>query len=370
MQVKRFVAADMSRALAMVREELGDDAMILSTQRTSAGVELTASVEGQELPPVDAESPFDRLEAQSTGLTKKRKAKGSLSPRIEPRVSDEQLNPLSFNEAPSYSRGMASGKTNAQLTQELEQAREKMLASQKAKRMTLADMAASEKTTAKVSSKSSPNYYSHATDRPSQPSKTEPMNEAGFEARIEKILSKQLHLNNNQSQQADQEIKHLQNELHAMRALFEQQLASMADMQQQFQNEFSTKEVLPIIHSVKQRLGQLGLNQATVDTVIQSLKSFDGKGLQSEGLWKESLARLSHRILTVNEDQVMQGGMFAFWGANRRRKNHNHCQIGGALCHGNRTSRCVAGNHRSLPHCRARSIEIFGQNFKRARESG
>lgn len=40
MQVKRFLAADMRRALEMVRQELGPDAVILSSNRTKDGVEL------------------------------------------------------------------------------------------------------------------------------------------------------------------------------------------------------------------------------------------------------------------------------------------------------------------------------------------
>jgi flagellar biosynthesis protein FlhF len=40
MQVKRFVAADMRRALELVRQELGPDAIILSSGRVPEGVEL------------------------------------------------------------------------------------------------------------------------------------------------------------------------------------------------------------------------------------------------------------------------------------------------------------------------------------------
>ena len=45
MQAKRFIAADMRRALDMVKNEFGEDAMILSTERTAKGVELVATVE-------------------------------------------------------------------------------------------------------------------------------------------------------------------------------------------------------------------------------------------------------------------------------------------------------------------------------------
>lgn len=44
MQVKRFVAADMRRALELVRQELGPDAIILSSNRISEGVELLTTM--------------------------------------------------------------------------------------------------------------------------------------------------------------------------------------------------------------------------------------------------------------------------------------------------------------------------------------
>src|SRR5688572_17455185 len=43
MTVKRFVAPDMRRALDLVRQEMGPDAIILSSQRTREGVEIITS---------------------------------------------------------------------------------------------------------------------------------------------------------------------------------------------------------------------------------------------------------------------------------------------------------------------------------------
>lgn len=45
MKIKRFVAPDMRQALRMVRETLGEDAVILSNKSTDEGVELTAAVD-------------------------------------------------------------------------------------------------------------------------------------------------------------------------------------------------------------------------------------------------------------------------------------------------------------------------------------
>lgn len=45
MKIKRFVAQDMRQALRMVRETLGEDAVILSNKSVDGGVELTAAVD-------------------------------------------------------------------------------------------------------------------------------------------------------------------------------------------------------------------------------------------------------------------------------------------------------------------------------------
>ena len=45
MKIKRFVAQDMRQALRMVREALGDDAVILSNKSVEGGIEITAAVD-------------------------------------------------------------------------------------------------------------------------------------------------------------------------------------------------------------------------------------------------------------------------------------------------------------------------------------
>ncbi len=72
MKIVRHVARDMRQAMRAIRERLGDDAVILSSRRTSEGVELTAAVdfdaqtlEGAAVQPLadPAESPLIRREA-------------------------------------------------------------------------------------------------------------------------------------------------------------------------------------------------------------------------------------------------------------------------------------------------------------------
>ena len=45
MKITRHAAPDMRQALRMVREQLGPDAVILSSKRTATGVEVTAAID-------------------------------------------------------------------------------------------------------------------------------------------------------------------------------------------------------------------------------------------------------------------------------------------------------------------------------------
>ena len=61
MTTKRFMASDMSRALKKVREELGPDAIILSSKRAEKGVEIIATLD--DTPPSPAKAAKKRFAA-------------------------------------------------------------------------------------------------------------------------------------------------------------------------------------------------------------------------------------------------------------------------------------------------------------------
>ena len=61
MTTKRFMASDMSRALKKVREELGPDAIILSSKRAEKGVEIIGVILNKvhpETPPSTITNPL------------------------------------------------------------------------------------------------------------------------------------------------------------------------------------------------------------------------------------------------------------------------------------------------------------------------
>jgi len=72
MKIKRFVAQDMRQALRMVREALGDDAVILSNKSVEGGVELTAAIDLVEhvaAETVDQRIPDDHPEKRQSRTT-------------------------------------------------------------------------------------------------------------------------------------------------------------------------------------------------------------------------------------------------------------------------------------------------------------
>ncbi|MGB3381068.1 MAG: flagellar biosynthesis protein FlhF, partial [Rhodanobacter sp.] len=48
MKIKRYVAPDMRQAMREVREEQGDEAVILSTRRIAEGIEIIAALDYDE----------------------------------------------------------------------------------------------------------------------------------------------------------------------------------------------------------------------------------------------------------------------------------------------------------------------------------
>lgn len=139
MQVKRFVAADMRRALELVRHELGSDAVILSNHRTDKGVEVLASLEVPSKPEpkpqahlVDsAVGQYDLPMASDQAWQQQADAKTMASavnaqPTRAQRNVQSNLEDAVAGMGPE-SRGQASGKTRAELAEEVEQARNRMM---------------------------------------------------------------------------------------------------------------------------------------------------------------------------------------------------------------------------------------------------
>lgn len=93
MKIKRFVAQDMRQALRMVREALGEDAVILSNKSVEGGVELTAAV---DLVAEDHTEEQPARSQQRPAATRSRPARNSSRPtqrRAAPAPSEQPTNP-------------------------------------------------------------------------------------------------------------------------------------------------------------------------------------------------------------------------------------------------------------------------------------
>src|SRR3979411_3045302 len=85
MKIIRHTARDMRQALRAVREQLGEDAVILSSRRTGEGVEVTAAVD------------FDATTLEAGGFSATRAAPGAI-------VDATLVTPIATRAAPTPAR--------------------------------------------------------------------------------------------------------------------------------------------------------------------------------------------------------------------------------------------------------------------------
>jgi flagellar biosynthesis protein FlhF len=300
MQTKRFIAADMSRALDLVRDEFGEDAMILSTQRTAKGVEIVATLEEIKMP-----EPLSASIKNAPGSYSQYQDSHKQAPSAEKPTLANNYSPNNRNNKSSV--GLASGKTQDELAAELENARRRMIAMQEQENLTLTEWADRQPS----QNRNGGNYKSM-----SRGASNNTFNNSASKARVDIVQAENLNASASaKASNSDAELSRLYDEITSMRAAFESQLQAMAATQErQYEEQLSTQNVIPITADIKQRLNSLGLNRACNDQVIRSLRMIDDKSLSKESLWGESLARLAHLIPAITNDPIATGGVYAFLG--------------------------------------------------------
>ena len=343
MQAKRFVAVDMRRALSIVREELGEDAMILSTQRTAKGVEIVATAEEvpvQSMAPQKLQSTSETRPLRSESLLSKGSVSKGLTSKdlISKSLVSKGLAPKSL--AP---KGLASGKTKEELALEMEVARRRMMAVKKQNNVTLGEWASQENPATPSSAKFQADRFQSDQLQSGHPQLEVPQSQMDQWLQSPRDVVNDKHTvtddmrgNQHSSQQSNQyahqhvnqqaglgqdvqkdneEIRRLQDEISTMRELFESQLHSMAEAQEQrYQDQLTITDIMPVITDVKRQLTQLGLTQACNDKIIRSLRTIDTPSMNAETLWAEGLARLSRNIPVITSDPIATGGIYAFLG--------------------------------------------------------
>src|SRR5690554_6626799 len=293
MQVKRFVAADMRRALELVRQALGPDAIILSSTRTPEGVELmTTLASDNELKQMQAMTP----------------APVPASPVAAPAVSDVAEATLgegllgAFKGLSSPQPGLASGKTGQQLADEIEQARLRMLASRKAEESAKEFLLNKQTVNAGIPRRAAPTPA--VTEAPVAKPRVSAADRYPLvdEAPRPVAVARKPQPRPQPAPVENPQLTELQAELADMRFLLEQQLDRM--------NGVSKPEGSPVLSSVGRRLERVGLPEDAINKVLSSCK----KNRTLAEAWPDALANLARQLPVIGKDMIEQGGVFAFVG--------------------------------------------------------
>lgn len=270
MAIKKIVAANMRRALDIAREQLGPEAIILSTRRHPDGIELMATVEepgqlpeeqrafaGQRSEP-DAAAPLnsDNAWQHQHSVTEALSDTGS-TPRPAARASMPK---------PEVGRTLFGGKTGPQLAAEIEAARKRMLAER--------DQSAEAKAPGGAEGDL---WASQLQNRAVSTPAPQPV-----------------------AKQSDPsvEMARLHEELSEMRELLRLQLEQGQSPQ--------TRSSNPLV----KRLASLGLPEFQCERLVASVDTDH----QPDKAWPEALALLSQRLPVSGRDIVASGGVYAFVG--------------------------------------------------------
>lgn len=322
MQVKRFVAADMRRALELVRQELGPDAIILSSNRIAEGVELLTTM-GSDLELKQLQTrPFSEATfAPSEPLL----SDGEISPRVVGTKPVRKTAPV-ITEVPHHPN---AGKTGAQLADDIEKARQRMIAARKAEesakeflvgKNTVVNAGIPRHSAAPVAKPkigmSAAERYPLVDDVPVATKSALSKESLSFretlinESRVKESRAKEVaaftqELAAPAKNTADQNVQlsELQAEIADMRFLLEQQLDRLTGQQ-------TIPTDSPVLASVSRRLERLGLPKDIIGSVIKACT----KSKTLSDAWPDALANLAHQLPINGRDIVEQGGVFAFVG--------------------------------------------------------
>ncbi len=333
MSVKRFVAKDMRRALELVRQQMGPEAVILSSRRVKEGVEILtrAQPQSESLP-----QPVSPADTSVTGMDVPMGSDGAWSDQLavesavkqnaafnharpEP-VAQDNTQFIPNNITPAF-RGAASGKTPAELADEIEQARRKMLAARQQQsqsnqpvgqltslqdyrqpasatqdEMPLSSVPASQFRQQEFSYQQQESQrFEHESQRFEQESQRFEQESQRFEQESQRFEQK------SQRREQELQLQAMQSELADMRLLLEEQLSRMANIPQMSSPQHS---------GLMRRLKHMGLTDVPAESIVKRVKNHS----TMQEAWADALAVLSRQIPTVQEDRVMQGGVFAFVG--------------------------------------------------------
>jgi len=303
MSVKRFVAADMRRALELVRQEMGPDSIILSSKRVKQGVEILTRCESVEQLPQEQVEHARGLAAteiamDSDSAWRDQKVVKQALESSGHKVMGTDLDAAAAELTPSRvsadkarpNRGQASGKTPAELTAEMDSARSRMMAAKEAGRFNNTSIA----TLAERS-----NHGDESSDyRPMHSARGEHLSDS--DDPFSDVYPDELEAP--QVQKSDMQMQALQAELADMRLLLEDQLTRMAR---------TPVMSNPVASGLLRRFHHMGFPTSLCEPLVARVR--EQQSIQKA--WVEALALLSRSLPVSKEDLIMQGGVFAFVGS-------------------------------------------------------
>ncbi len=351
MQVKRFVAADMRRALELVRQELGPNAIILSSQRHPKGVELLTTLEQRSLVPEESQGmvPSDD---QSTGDESPLVSDAAWGEQaaVDEAVKahfDAQEN-HTYQEPPVSMQDAFAGRNSEQLAAEIEQARERMFEARKAQ-------AAQEEA-------ANPGFATHlqqATQTAPAPATSSFQSQIGQKMPVGAAAANAPSSAPVKPANEDEgALQSLQEELASMRSLLHEQLGRMS------YGHMATHT--PVQAKIWRRFSRMGLSANCAEHVVKTIGAKDYQTVNEA--WPAAIAALSHQVPALTRDVAAEGGVIALVGPTGAGKTTTIGKLAArhVLNHGADSVALVTiDTYRLAAHDQLRSLgRILGVNVK------
>lgn len=269
MKVKRIFAPDMRQAMRRVRDEIGADAVIISNHRVAGGVEVVAA----------KEEDYESAQAELKRSQKKSRPASTLSSSDDALTAELRRAKMRIAEARRRSEQPepeVSQDVNRQIDTEEDEDLRFILQSLKTRQEEQAKR-------------------EHETDH-------------HLSDNMWSVEKPQSSLRNESRTESDELVKSMQQEIHQLRKLMEQQMNHSAPSYPQ-----QTSAQLPQVSMapLQQRLRELGLGDGLVRQLTASLEP----ELSDAAAWKNVLSRFADSVPVVGEEYIARGGMIAFVGA-------------------------------------------------------
>jgi len=300
MKIRRFVARDMRTALAQIKDELGVDAVIMSTKKIPEGVELMAAVDyNQAVPPAQ----FSDKSGQETGVDS--------TANTAREVSNDVVS-LGQQPVPNHDVSLSAPKeTLSEPTQQPADSLSALLNRQ-------VQQPSAQQSAESLNDESIEQQLKNFTDRLSHStaesivqenqgvaeSSTENFNDnITADANVNTSMNSPLAIGmNNDAQVSSQDFVKMQQEMASIRSLLEHQVSGL--MWQDMAQKDPQRAVLV------NRLLALGLNEQIADQIA----GYVPEQSHEKHAWKQATQLIAQQINTTQNDIIHRGGVVALVG--------------------------------------------------------